>query len=347
MSELDERSKTILLSIIQSYIDYNGPVGSRAVMKKYSLGLSSSTIRNTMADLEELGYVTQPHTSAGRIPTERGYRFYVNTLLKEHAYSLNTKALHQLVNRLLVIEKDMNNLIKEVSKTLSSFSRYLGVVTAPKEEEISLEHIEFIKHKNDKILCVLISEQGIIKNKIIVLEKKTFTQKQLEKITLYLNSELKGLTLRDIRTKILSQMSQEKVRCDKLINNALFLCKKVLEWESNNLFYMGEISGTCNVANFATMKQIKELFKAIEEKRLMVKLLDKITDSEGIQVLIGSENTLSEMKELSFVASTYNDGRHTLGKIGIIGPTRMNYSEVIPIVSHTAKILTQILCEMR
>lgn len=346
MSELDERSKKILLSIIQSYINYNGPVGSRTIMQKYSLGLSSATIRNTMADLEESGYVTQPYTSAGRIPTERGYRFYVDMLLNEHAYSFNKNALHQLVNRMHVIEKDINKLIKEVSKTLSSFSRYLGVVSAP-EEEISLEHIEFIKHKNDKILCVLISEEGIIKNKIILLERKTFTQKQLKTITVYLNSELKGLTLKEIRTKILSQMSQEKLICDKLIDNALFLCKKMLEWESRNVFYLGEISGTCNIANFATLKQIKELFKAIEEKHLMVKLLDKITDSEEVQIFIGSENAFSEMKELSFVASTYNDGRRTLGKIGVIGPTRMNYSKVIPIVSHTAKTLTQILSEMR
>jgi heat-inducible transcriptional repressor len=347
MLELDERSKTILVSIIQSYIDYNGPIGSRTVMKRFNFGLSSATIRNTMADLEELGFVTQPHTSAGRIPTEKGYRFYVDTIIKEHALSLNKKALTQLAERLRVIEKDINKLIREVSKTLSSFSQYVGLVTVPQEGEITLEHIDFIRHKRDKILCVLISEEGIIKNKIIVLERKTFSQKQLETITRYLNSELKGFTLREIRKKILSKMSKEKLLCDRLIHNALTLLEKVIQEEDETEFQGGEISGACNLADFATMNQIKDLFKAIEEKHLVVKILDKIADADGIQVFIGSENSLSEMKELSFVTSTYTDGRRILGTMGVIGPTRMNYRKIIPIVSHTANMLTQILSEMR
>jgi heat-inducible transcriptional repressor len=343
MHELDERSKKILWAIIKSYTVYNGPIGSRTVMKRYPMGLSSATIRNTMADLEELGYVTQPHTSAGRIPTERGYRFYVDTIIKEHDYSINKKILQQLADRLRIIEKDVNKLVNEASKTLSKFSHYLGIASAPKTELITLEHIKFIKHKRDNILCVLVSEEGIVKNKIITFKERSFSQGELDKIANYLNSELKGLTLKEIKTEILSRISREKTVCDKLISNALILCNKIMEWETENIFYYGGIAGTPNLPDFATLKQIKKLFKAIEEKHLMVKLLDKLSESEGVKVFIGSENILSEMKELSFVASTYNDGRRTLGTIGVIGPTRMNYGKVIPIVSHTAKTLTQIL----
>jgi heat-inducible transcriptional repressor len=346
VDELDSRSKKILWSIIQSYIDTNGPVGSRTVMKKYSLQWSSATIRNTMADLEEMGYVTQPHTSAGRIPTERGYRFYVNTLLRENTFTISKRALHQLAIRLRRIEKDITTLIKEASKTLSSFSNYLGVVTAPNEEEIILEYIEFIKHNNYRILCILISKEGVIKNKFLSLENNLFTQQQLEKISKYLNTEFSGLTLKEIRNNILSKMSIEKNICDRLIRNALALCEKALKID-DEVPYTGEISGAGNLVEFATMKQIKDLFKAIEEKHLMVKLLDKISNAEGVQVFIGSENTMDEMKDMSFVASTYNDGRHSLGTIGVIGPTSMNYSKVIPIVSHTANTLTQIFSEMR
>ncbi|GMR03354.1 MAG: heat-inducible transcriptional repressor HrcA [Thermodesulfovibrionia bacterium] len=346
MSVLDERSRKILWAVTKSYIASNGPVGSRTVTRKYSFALSPATIRNTMADLEELGYITQPYTSAGRIPTERGYRLYVNSILKKHSLAKNKRKrlLKQLSDNLPSIEKDVYKLIKEVSKTLSALSHYLGVATPPKEEDITLKRIEFIRHERKKVFGILISEEGIIKNKIIYLEE-LFTQKQLNKIVRYLNNELTGLTLGEIRIRIVSQISREKTICNELIINALMLCKKLIEWETENMFHIGEISGTANLPDFANMKQIKELFRAIEDKHLMIKLLDKMTGSEGVQVLIGSENTISEMKELSMVGSTYNDGNRTLGTIGVIGPTRMDYEMVIPIVDLTAKTLTQILSE--
>ncbi len=347
INSLDERAKKILWAIIKSYIDSKGPIGSRTVTKKYSLGLSPATIRNSMADLEELGYVTQPHTSAGRIPTERGYRLYVNTILKRHDFSAHKTLLSQLFKRLHSIEKDMNRLLRETSKTLSALSSYLGIATPPKEEQITLSRIKFIKYEKNKVLSFLISEEGIVKNKIIHLRKETFSQKQLDKIANYLNSELTGLTLGEIKAKIISRIYEEKERCDRLILNAIMLLRKIISLDENNSFYLSEISGACYLPDFANMKQIKELFKAIEDKHLMVKLLDKMSGAGGIQVFIGSENHLSEMNELSMVGSTYNDGHHVLGTIGVIGPTRMNYDRVIPIVDLTAKTLTRILSDMQ
>jgi heat-inducible transcriptional repressor len=344
MQILDERSKEILWAIIESYISFNGPVGSRTVTRKYSLGLSPATIRNTMADLEEMGYITQPYTSAGRIPTEKGYRLYVNSILNKHALNINRNLLRRLYSKLRLIEKDINRLIIEASKTLSDFSRYLGVAIPPKTEEIILKRIEFIKHGRKKIFGILVSEEGVVKNRVMNFQE-SYTQKQLDKTVRYLNNELSGLSLREIKSRILSQMSEEKIICDKLILNALMLCKKLIAWETESLFYFGEISGTRNLPDFANMKQIKELFKAIEDKHLMIKLLDKMADLEGVQVFIGSENILSEIRELSMVASTYNDGARALGTVGIIGPTRMDYEKIIPIVDITAKTLTRILSE--
>jgi len=343
MNAISERNKKILWAIIQSYIALKGPVGSSTVTKRYPLGLSPATVRNTMAELEELGYITQPHTSAGRIPTEKGYRLYVNTLLTKNLH-INKSLLQRLSNRLRLIEKDVNRLIKETSRTLSIFSNYLGIVTPPKADEITLKYIKFIKHEGNKVLGVLISNEGVIKNKVIVLED-TLTQKQLDKINNYLNDALTGLTLREIRTEILTQISQEKTICDKLISNALRLCNNVITWETEYMYYTGEISGATNLPDFATMKQIKEIFKAIEDKHLMVKLLDKMAASGCVQVFIGSENILSEVKEFSLVASTYNERGRPLGTIGVIGPTRMNYEKVIQIVDFTAKTLTQIFSE--
>ncbi len=343
MNTLDKRGKKILWAIIQSYIVSNEPVGSRAVTKKYSFGLSPATIRNTMADLEDLGYITQPYTSAGRVPTERGYRLYVNNILNKNKLHNNNILLEKLFNRLRTIENDLNKLVKEASKTLSAFSHYLGVATKPKADEMTLKRIDFLKYERKKIYGFLISEEGIIKNKIIQLKNEDFSQKQLNKISRYLNNELSGLPLGEVKARIIAQISEEKSICDQLILDALMLCRKVITWEAENMFYIGEISGTSNLPDFANMRQIKELFKAIEDKHLMIKLLDKIIGSEGVQVIIGSENIISEMKGLSMVSSTYNDGSRTFGTIGIIGPTRMDYEKVIPIVSLTAKTLTQIL----
>ncbi|HDZ61951.1 MAG TPA: hypothetical protein ENH40_02245, partial [Nitrospirae bacterium] len=217
----------------------------------------------------------------------------------------------------------------------------------PKEEEITLSRIKFIRYEKNKVLSFLISEEGIVKNRIIRLKTETFSQKQLDIIARYLNSELTGLTLGEIKTKIVSRIYEEKELCDRLIMNALMLLRQVISWDEENSFYLGEISGACNLTDFANMKQIKELFRAIEDKHLMVKLLDKMSGSGGIQVFIGSENHFSEMKDLSMVGSTYNDGHRVLGSIGVIGPTRMNYDRVIPIVDLTAKTLTRILSDMQ
>ncbi len=345
MSDLDERSKKILWVIVQSYIVFNGPIGSNTVSKMFPFRLSPATIRNTMANLEELGYLIQPHISAGRIPTDRGYRLYVNTLLGERCTSsFNKEFLQKLSDRLHSIKKDIDRLIEEASRTLSVFSHYLGVATPPRSEEITFKRIEFIKYKKNRALCILISEEGIVKNKAIDLEEM-LSQTQLDNIAEYLNHEFTGLTLKDIKTKIISQMSMKKRVCDKLIADALRMCKNVITWESENLLYMSGISGTIYLPDFATIKQIKEIFRAIEDKHFMVKLLDKISGSDGVQVFIGSENRLSEMNELSLVVSTYNRYQRAIGTVGIIGPRRMDYEKVIPIVDHTAKTLTQILSE--
>lgn len=341
MNKLDERSKEILWATIKSYIDIKSPVGSRMVTKRFSFSLSPATIRNTMADLNDLGYLTQPHTSAGRVPTDKGYRLYVDALLKDHLSPDNTFLQH-LYNRLHSIEKDVNKLVEETSRTLSIFSHYLGVAVPPQADGITLKRIEFIKHKDNKVVCILISEEGIVKNKIITLDE-ILTTRDIDRITKYLNRELIGLTLKEIRAKIISQMSVEKRVCNRLITNALKMCRKALTWTAEYI-YTGGISGTYNLPDFATISQIKKIFKAIEDKHLIARLLDKIADSDGVQVFIGSENVLSEMKDFSIVVSTYNDRRHiTCGTIGIIGPTGMDYEQVIPMVEHTARTLSEIL----
>jgi heat-inducible transcriptional repressor len=342
MSELSERSRKILWAIIQSHIESNTPVGSLTVSKRYSFGLSPATIRNTMVELEEMGYVTQPHTSAGRVPTIKGYRLYVNTLLREHIPTTNKALFYELTNRLRVIKKDINRLFKETSKTLSIFSKYIGIATPPKIDKTTLKYIRFIKYDETRVLSTLISEEGIIKSRVIELEE-SYSQRHLDRIGNYLNDKFSGMTLMEVRNRIAAQLSKDKVIYDKLMDNALTIFENLIMLETDNI-PAEVLSGTCNLPDFASTKQIKEILKAIEDKQLMLKLIDKVSNSgDGIQVYVGLENILPSMKELSMVASTYRDRGHICGAVGIIGPTRMDYGRLIPIVDHTAKALTQIL----
>lgn len=343
MSELNERTKKILWAIIQSYIDLNVPIGSSMVKKRFSFGLSPASIRNTMAILEELGYVTQPHTSAGRIPTERGYKYYVDTLLREDTMLINKTLAPKLYRRLRGIEKDLHGLIKETSRTLSSFSSYLGIVTPPRSDDRKLKHVKFIKYEKSKVLSILIFKDGAVKNRIIDL-KNPFTQRQLDKITNYLNISFEGMTLREIKNKVGYQLSRESIICDRLISRSLNVCRELIYTESDNTLMEG-LTGTSNLPDFLDIDEIKDILKAIEDKHLMLKLLDRVEDFEGVKVLIGLDDIFPSIKRLSLVVSTYTDSANAQGRIGIIGPTSMNYRKLIPIVELSADTLTQVLSE--
>ncbi len=343
MTKMDERRKEILWAIIQSHIDLNMPISSMLITQRFPIGLSPATIRNIMAKLEEMGYITQPHTSAGRVPTEKGYRFYVNTLMQEQKLSINSALLNELSNRLLIIGKDSYNLIKEAAKTLSFFSRYLAIATPPKIDDIILKRIKFIKYERNYVLSILISDEGVVKNKIIELDK-TYTQQHLDKAANYLNSKFSGFPIKKMREKIAYNIYKEKTVCDQLIANLLYICKDIVPLENDDLL-LNSLSGTSYLPDFATMKQIKVILNAIEDKHFMLKLLHQVSDSCGTKVFIGMEDILPAMKELSMVVSTYSNNKHASGTVGIIGPTRMNYKKMIPIVDHTAKALTRILSE--
>ncbi|MBI4849943.1 MAG: heat-inducible transcription repressor HrcA [Nitrospirae bacterium] len=344
METLDERRKKILCAIIQSHIDLNIPIGSFFITQKFSVGLSSATIRNTMAKLEELGYISQPHTSAGRVPTEKGYRFFVSTLLEEQTLAGNSELSDELSGKLMLTEKDNGKIVKEAANTLSLFSHYLALAIPPKTEDIVLKHIKFIKYEDRKVLAVLVSEEGMISNKIIELDR-TYSQKQLDNASSYLNGKFHGLTIKIIREEITGQLHLDKAACDRLIANLIALCREVFTSETEDLT-LNMLSGASNLPDFATMKQIKEILRAIEDKQFMLKLLHQMSGSQGTQVFVGMEHIIPSLRELSLVISTYKDGKQANGAIGIIGPTRMNYKKLIPMVDHTARALTRILTEI-
>lgn len=339
---LNERSRKILCAVIQDYINFPDPVGSRTVARKYSLGISPATIRNIMADLEEMGFLKQPHTSAGRVPTDMGYRFYVDFLTSERGCS-NKELLQDLYRRLETLKDNIDILFSETTKTISLLSHYLGVAMSPKPDLVTLNRVEFLRYRADAIVAMLFTDEGIIKNKIIPLDSE-LTQKDLNRIAGYLNSEFSGYTFHEIQRKIIHEMSKEKIMCDTLISKAIKICQEAFFSPHGDLFISG-LSWVLELPDFADLQKIKELSRAIEDKHTIIKLLDKLSELDGIQIVIGSENLLDEMKDFSVVVSAYKDENKPVGVIGIIGPTRMNYSKAISIVDTTARFITKMLSD--
>ncbi|MDI6801007.1 MAG: heat-inducible transcriptional repressor HrcA [Thermodesulfovibrionales bacterium] len=357
---LDERSKQILYAIIESYIDKPEPVGSRFVTKKYPFGFSSATIRNIMADLEEFGFLSQPHTSAGRIPTDKGYRFYVDSIsgtdinkgfvrerMDKASYLHYDDSLGDMVcqftKKLGRIKNDMNAMFSEVINTLSSMSNYVSVALPPKTEKTTFNRIDLIRYKDNKAVAILLTNEGVIKNKVLKIDA-SLAQEDINSIADYLNSEYAGHTLDEIRGSLVKRMKQEKLLWDEVIAKAIKICEQALLFTSEDIFVSG-LYDVINLPDFSNILRIKQIAKAIKDKHLILRLLDEFSDAEGVQVLIGSEHHYEELNGLSVVASPYKEGDRPMGVIALIGPTRMNYPKAIYMVDRIAKCISKTLSD--
>ncbi|MEW6052636.1 MAG: heat-inducible transcriptional repressor HrcA [Nitrospirota bacterium] len=338
---LSERSKKVLYAVVQSYINFPDPVGSRVVTKRYAFGLSPATIRNIMSDLEEMGFLRQPHTSAGRVPTDLGYRLYVDSLAEEGRIHVDIEMLQGLYRKLETLKNDIDIFLNATTKNLSQLSHYLGIAMSPTPDMSTLRKINLLKYQADKVAAVLFTDEGLVKNKIVSIDPE-ISQKDLNRISGYLNTEFSGMTFDEIRIKIVREMSKEKIRCDRLISRAMKICQDAVYFPLNELFISG-LSEVLELPDFADLDKIRELSRAIEDKHTIMNLLDKLSESEGVQVIIGSENSMDDLKKLSVVASPCREGDKPIGVVGIIGPTRMDYAKAIYIVENTAKFITRML----
>jgi heat-inducible transcriptional repressor len=336
-----ERDRKVLQAIIRDYIQTAQPVGSRIISKKYKMGLSPATIRNVMADLEEMGFLLQPHTSAGRVPTDRAYRFYVDTILNLRRLTPEERA--QIETSLIPEEvQDVDEIMKRASHLLSLLSRQTGVVLAPRFGSKIFKHIEFITMREKRILVIIVSQTGEVQNKIIEADEE-ISQDELDRYSKYLTEIMGGLSLAEAKHRILEELKNEKVLFDKLMFRALQLSQKALEDEGEGNLYIDGKTNIMQSPEFADMEKIRSLLQTFEEKTKIVRLLDKALSVQGIQIFIGAENELNEMVNCSVVTAPYSRENYTLGTLGVIGPTRMDYSSIIPIVDYTARILGRIL----
>lgn len=339
---LNERSRRVLFTVIESYIRLSGPVGSGFVARNCGYSLSPATARNIMSDLEEMGLLNQPHTSAGRIPTDKGYRLYVNSLSKRRKKPEET-TLPSEIKRFVSINVDINSLLSEVARTLSRRSHFLGVAACARPSALTLNRIQMYSYRGRHVASVLFTDEGYIQHKLINTDSG-LSQKDLNRISEYLNSEFTGRSIFEIQTMLVKKISKEKAICDIMMSKALSLCKEALSFPQNELFVSGlsEFLGLPDIA-----VKIREIAKTIEEKHLVLKLLDRISSEEGVNVLIGAENPIAEFRDLSIVASSYMRHDRPMGTIGVIGPTRMNYTKTIAMVSAFSRLLTESLSKKR
>ena len=340
MFPLTDRMKEVLKIIIEDYIHTAEPVSSMAISRKSDLHLSPASIRNIMSDLEEIGLLLQPHTSAGRVPTERGFRFYVDSILDIN--ELSSKEKREIRSRCSIYQSEVKDLFRETCRMLSASSNYLGVVWAPRLSELVLQHIKFIKLRKHLTLTILVSTTGIVQNRIIEMDED-LSPSDLDRLSDHLNGLLSGLTLQQVREKLFSQMRMEKHAYDRLFQQAIKLGGKAFSsFDETDVF----IEGRTNILSepeFGNISIMTDLFRAFEEKAILVKLLDKCMAPRGVRISIGSESQVQEMETCSLVTSTYGCEGRICGALGVIGPRRMNYSRIIPLVDYSARLLSEIL----
>jgi heat-inducible transcriptional repressor len=341
---LDERTRNILMAVIHSFIHTGEPVGSRTISKRFDFGLSPATIRNIMSDLEEMGFLEQPHTSAGRMPTDQGYRFYVDNLHGIAELSAEESAL--ISQRYAPYHGEVDEVMTATSRLLSEISRYAGVVLHIFAITI-FNRIEFVKIRGRQVLAIFVMESGMVHNKLLTLDEE-MTQEELYQISNYLNQEFSGQPLRTIRQHVLDRMAEEKAQYDTLLQHALSVGAKTFgeTTKAESDIYLGGTSNIMDQPEFVSnLKQMKELFKAFEEKNRLISLLDKCLGEPGVHVIIGSETPFEDIRECSFVTHTYSYDNRTLGVLGVVGPKRMVYPRIMAIVDHTASIVSKILTQ--
>jgi len=350
----DVRGQIILSAIINEHLVTGEPIGSKIIAEKFAntSGLSSATIRNVMSELEDLGLVEQPHTSAGRIPTDKGYRFFVDNLIGVLTISNNDLGL---INKALGLNEldgseTPDKIMEKTSRLLSALSQNVGIVISPNFAKDRLQHIEFVNLSENRILVILVSAPNIVHNKIIRL-KETFTSDELDRTARYLNAEFSGKNLAEIRTEILRLMHEETTLFDKFLQTAIILCSQSIEDEEDKF---GEIyvDGTSNILSkrdFADFERLRELLRTIEEKSRLVQILTEclIHNSSlkgNVQVVIGSENVNSSLQNCTLITAPYRVGNgETIGTLSVLGPTRIEYARMISIVSYVAKVLEKMI----
>lgn len=335
---LDKRAQILLKTLVEHYISDGQPVGSHTLSKCSGLDLSPATIRNVMSDLEELGFIASPHTSAGRIPTQRGYRFFVDTLLT--VQPLQKQEIQRLEYELS--SPDPQELIASAASLLSSLTQFAGVVMIPKRRSIAFRHLEFLPLSEKRILVIIVTSDGNVQNRIIMVDKP-YSASELTQATNFFNQHYSGSTFEQVQKKLHEELKQMQSDMTRLMAAALEASGKVLDDDKDGVVISGERNLLQVDDLSANVTSLRKLFEVFERRTSLMQLLDNSQRAEGIQIFIGGESGYLPLDECSMVTAPYEADGQVVGTLGVIGPTRMAYERVIPIVDITAKLLSNAL----
>ncbi|HEV7616483.1 MAG TPA: heat-inducible transcriptional repressor HrcA [Burkholderiaceae bacterium] len=338
--KLDKRAQTLLKALVERYIAEGQPVGSRALSKISGLDLSPATIRNIMADLEEMGFVASPHTSAGRVPTPRGYRVFVDTLLTVQVIDESTVESKMQPRR----QADSpHKIISNAAQVLSSLSQFAGVVLTPRRESV-FRQIEFLRLAEKRILLVIVAPNGEVQNRLLLTDVD-YTPSQLVQAANYINQHYGGLSFDDVRLRLQAELRQLRDDMTRLMQAAVEAGSDAMTDDSDEVVISGE-RNLLSVADLSSnMTSLRKLFDLFDQKTSLMQLLDVSSKATGVQIFIGGESQLVPMEEMSIVTAPYGVNGKIVGTLGVIGPTRMAYERVIPIVDITAKLLSNALSQ--
>jgi heat-inducible transcriptional repressor len=336
--ELSSRAQEILAAIVREFILTGDAVGSRTLVRNQGINQSPATVRTVMSDLEERGLLHQPHASAGRLPTDLGLRFFVDRLMQTRELSQAEK--HEILSRYKLSNLELQELLREVSRLLSDLSRQCALVLVPRSEAARLKRIEFVTIRQHKMLAVLVLDSGQVLNRLLDVEP--LLPQELESVHRYLNELCLGLSLAEVRRRVEQALEDEQTSYDAVASRALALgIQAVAEPAPDEVLVEGQ-SKLLDLSPGGDPEQAKALLRAIEEKRLILRLLDETIRGDGVQVFIGAETREEEIKSCAVVARAYG-GENALGTLGVIGPASMDYPRVIPLVEFTADLLTRVL----
>jgi heat-inducible transcriptional repressor len=341
IGELDERSREIFRRVVEAFVETGEPVGSRTISRRLGAQLSPATIRNVMADLEDAGLLHAPHTSAGRMPTEAGLRLFVDGLLE--LGNITDDERRNIEGQCAAAGRSLTEVMEQVSATLSGLTHCAGLVYSPKLEK-SLKHIEFVGLGPGRALVVMVSESGMVENRVLELPPG-ITPSMLVEATNFLNAKIAGRTLDEARGQVMAEIQQQRAQLDELTKQVVEA--GVATWNGNDGGYLivrGRANLLGDVNAIGNLERIRTLFDALETKQSLLRLIDATSTAEGVQIFIGAENDLFQVAGCAMIVAPFSNGREqVVGAIGVVGPMRMNYARIIPMVDYTAKLVGRLL----
>jgi heat-inducible transcriptional repressor len=340
-SELDPRHAKVLREVVRQHIQTGEAIGSATIARATTIGLSPASIRHVMSELEELGLLSQPHTSAGRVPTDQAFRVYVDQMIRKPRMGA---AQAQAIERALTeSSREVDDLLGEASRQLSLFSNQVGLVLAPDLERMIVDQLEFVRIDRGRVMAILVTRSGVVHSRILQVGDPPEVA-ELERIGRYLTEEFGGRTLPQMRDMLARRLREERATYDRMMSRSLELGQKAVDFdESDAEVFVEGASNLLNLPEFSDLDLARALFRTLEDKRTLIDLLSRLLEEPGVRVVIGEENALSDLNRCSMVVSTYRSGERVMGTVGIVGPIRMPYGRVMALVDHLSHVLSRLL----